>query len=499
MKVDAWLKMHEKDGINFDLLKTQLTVPNPLYLTRVRMGFKTKEYSVYGKCYDCNKEIHKTYQVHKDIPKTCIFCGSDMKYVINEVDMRKFDALYKEVGNELWIPRALVHRYASGNFTDNTTLGDREVDFKSLIQLGPNEFSEYNQTQFVEQFTEALKKQYGAIGQAHPGYGKTLMALEVIARLKRPAIILVHKEFFMSQWADRISTYYDISPDEIGFIQQDSFDFRGKKIAIAMVQSLLAREYPKSLFDYFGTICVDEVHRFAALEFRKAIVMFPARYRLGITATPKRADNLENVFFWHIGEIAVRGESQKLKPKIKVVKTNIEPTQMELRNFYDFRGKQNLNKVISYLITDGRRNRLIVALLKKALKSGRKIMVLSGRLDHLEVLKKMTDMEMVKDGIRYTTGYYIGGMTEEERTISATRDLIFATFQMAQEGLDIPDMDTLFLVTPRTDIEQAVGRILRVVAEKKEPTVVDFSDSIEICVNMLRKRVVAYRKLGYMY
>jgi superfamily II DNA or RNA helicase len=308
----------------------------------------------------------------------------------------------------------------------------------------------------------------------------------------------VHKEFLMNQWADRIMDCYDIKKSDIGFVQQNVCEFEDKKIVMIMIQSLLARDYPKSMFDYFGTLCIDECHRIAAQEFRKAIVLFPARYRLGVTATPRRADKMENVFFWHIGNIVTIGEERRLKPRVKVIKTNLDLTHRDLNNMYDFRGKQNLNKVITYLIENDKRNRIIVSLIKKALKTGRKMMILSGRLDHLERLKIMMDMEMVKDGLRYTSGYYIGGMSEEERTISATRQLIFATVQMAAEGLDIPDLDTLFLVTPKSDIEQAVGRILRTYDGKKEPVVVDFSDPIEICVNMLKKRVSFYRKMRYM-
>lgn len=500
MKLDSWLKLHEDDGIKFDLLKSRLTVPNPEYTSRVRMGFKTTELEVYGNCPSCNKNYRNRYQTYKDIPKQCMFCGASVKYIVDEVEMNRYDILYKEVGNELWVPRALVSKHWSNgaNIEDNTCLGDREVDFNSKIDLGPNDFTEDNQKEFVDKFVNKLIDGYGGIGQAPPGYGKTICSLEVIARLKRPAAILVHKEFLMNQWADRITSSYDIPKSDIGFVQQDACEFQDKKIVMIMIQSLLSRQYPKSMFDYFGTLCIDECHRIAAQEFRKAIVMFPARYRMGVTATPRRQDNMENVFFWHIGDIATVGEERKLKPKVKFIKTNLQPTDRDLRNMFDFRGKQNLNKVINYLIDHDGRNRIIVGLIKKAVKNGRKVMLLSGRLEHLERLKNIMDMEMVKDGIRCTSGYYIGGMSEEERTISATRQIIYATFQMAAEGLDIPELDTLFLVTPKSDIEQAVGRILRTFEGKKDPVVVDFSDSVEICIHMLRKRVNFYRQMGYM-
>jgi len=499
LKIDSWLKLAPEDGYDFSLLKSKLSVDNPEYLSRKKMGFKTTEIQADGKCPECGKEVHARYLSYKDVPKECKRCLSPVKYLVDEVEMRRKDPLYKEVGNELWVPRGLVHKYQSkADLEDCTILGTEEVDFKSKIQLGPNKYTAMDQNHFVNTLTETLQNGYGAIGQSQAGSGKTVMSLEVISRLKRPAAIIVHKEFLMNQWVERIRDFYDIPKEDIGFVQQDVCEYHNKKIVVIMIQSLLAREYAQSLFTHFGTVCIDEVHRIAASEFRKAIVMFPARYRFGVTATPRRQDNLENVFFWHIGDIAVVGEQQGLKPEIKVVKTNVSPTTMERNRFYDYRGKQNLNKVIDYLINHSQRNELIVNLLVKALKADRKILVLSGRLAHLEALKKLLELKMLKEGIRHTTGYYIGGMKEEERRISATRQCIFGTFAMAQEALDIQDLDSLFLTTPKSDIEQSTGRILRLMEGKKKPVVIDLSDEIEICVAMLKKRVNMYKSLGYL-
>ena len=135
----------------------------------------------------------------------------------------------------------------------------------------------------------------------------------------------------------------------------------------------------------------------------------------------------------------------------------------------------------------------------KALGAGRKVLVLSGRRGHLDDLARVVKLEMEKKEKRYTWGYYVGGMNDKERTIAATRQLILGTYQMAEEGLDIPGLDTLFLTTPKGNIEQAVGRILREVKEKKGPMVLDFvDDSLPMCPNLARKRMGLYRKLGYV-
>jgi len=182
-----------------------------------------------------------------------------------------------------------------------------------------------------------------------------------------------------------------------------------------------------------------------------------------------------------------------------MVRTNVVPSDLEMKRMRDFRGEITLSKVVNWLVTSERRNRLIVQLLLKALDAGRKVLVLSSRREHLNVLRHMLRTEVGKAGKQYSTGLYVGGMTDEERSVSATKDCIFGTYQMAAEGLDIPDLDTLFLTTPKGDIEQSVGRILRTVDGKKEPVVVDFVDmSIGLCVGLTNKRIKQYRELGYL-
>lgn len=455
MRVDRWLKLTKKDGLNLELLKSTLEVSNPDYLSRKKMGLSTN-------------------------------------------GLRRFDPVYVEIGEELWVPRAIVHKYDGRDIEDKTVSG-KDVDFKSKIELGPNENRKEDQEKWVSDLVGILQRRYGTVGQAEPGWGKTVAALEVIARLGKTTAVLVHKEFLMNQWIERIQDCYDIDESEIGFVQQDRCDYEGKKIVLIMIQSLLARDYSPDLFEYFGTVVVDEVHRMSAVEFRKVITMFPGRYRLGVTATPKRKDGLEDVFFWHIGSIGAIGSKRKIKPRVEIVKTNVNPSPRDWMNLMDFKRDVSLSKLTTYLAEHEERNQRIARLAYKALVARRKILILSGRRVQLEILHQLVKRQMLRHGKRFPMGYYVGGMTDKQRVISSTRPLILGTYQMAEEGLDIPDLDTLFLVTPKADIEQAVGRILREVDGKKEPLVVDFLDeSIGVCNGLHRKRLSQYKKLGYV-
>lgn len=326
----------------------------------------------------------------------------------------------------------------------------------------------------------------------------TVISLQLIAELKRTALIIVHKTFLVNQWKERILTFYDITEDEVGIVQQDRCEYKGKKIVIALVQSLLSREYPKEFYEYFGTVAIDECHRFGSETFRDAIVMFPARYRIGVTATPYRKDKQEIVFFSHIGEIACVGESRKMKPIIQFVKTPVVMDSRLSRKLRLNNKTVGLTNCINYLAKHEARNRKIAKLLIDASQAGRKILVLSGRREHLETLRYLTKIEARKRGVNVTVAFYVGGMSERELKIAENHQILLGTYAMAKEGLDIPSLDTLFLVTPISDIEQAVGRILRVYEGKKEPMVVDFIDNIGICQGLARKRAKEYRRLGYL-
>ena len=199
----------------------------------------------------------------------------------------------------------------------------------------------------------------------------------------------------------------------------------------------------------------------------------------------------------HIGEIAFVGSKRSLTAKIQYVNSNMVIPDSMRRGMLNWKKQYDMNKVTQYIVDCETRNRQIVKLLIDALKAGRKVMVLSSRREHLNVLHDMFAIETAKQHVRFTQGFYVGGMAEKDLRITATRHLILATFQMAQEGLDIPDLDTLFLTTPKGDVVQAVGRILRKHDGKKAPMVVDILDNdIPLCANLAKKRAKQYREMG---
>jgi len=419
--------------------------------------------------------------------------------------------LYEKVGVYYRFPRALVHKLRDRfPVVDRTVVGEA-VDMPVLVS--PRDY----QVGVLDTVETALRANYGTVMQAEAGWGKTIGSLILASKLGRKTLIMVHKEFLMTQWVERIlgteagrkklgvkakpkevlGPALGLDPDEVGIVQQDRVEWRGKKIVVAMVQSLAAREYEAEFYESFGLIITDETHRAAAPTFQKAITLFPAAKRLGVTATPKRKDGLEDIFFYHIGSISARGKVPRVTPRIQVVKMPVAPTPEEEKKMKRF-GKWDNVRVIDYITTHPSRNAKLVQLLLQAASKGRKILVLSERRAHLELLKEEFVTAAQAQEAPYSTDFYVGGMDLTARTRAEQMQVLFATWQMAEEGLDIASLDTLLMATPRTGIEQAVGRIQRIKEGKKTPVVVDPVDNhIPPLKKRYDKRDDEYRKLGW--
>ncbi len=141
----------------------------------------------------------------------------------------------------------------------------------------------------------------GGLLRAAPGWGKTVATCAIIAELQVPTLVIVHKEFLMNQWRDRIQEFLPYA--KIGFCQQESCDFKGNHVVLAMVHSLSGKKYPREFYTWPGLVVTDECHRIGAATWSVVPSQFPARWRLGITATPRRKDGADKVFFFQIGEV----------------------------------------------------------------------------------------------------------------------------------------------------------------------------------------------------
>lgn len=400
--------------------------------------------------------------------------------------------LFTEKDGKLYIPRnapvsisTLLH-----TIKDERSQG-HPINVESKIELRDDQ----------KPAVEAIMRAGDGILEAGTGKGKSVMACEVIARFGRTAIILVHKEFLMDQFTEHLKKWLGLTEDEIGYARGNpaNWTWKGKKVVIGMLQSIYTHidNLPEGFKEYFGLVISDECHRVSASTWSQVIQIFPAWKRLGLTATPKRADGLETIFHYHLGQIVYRLTGLNMKPTVHLVRTKV--LESELPNI-KIRGEINLSRLISRLAEHEERNKLILKVLLQAAKAGRKIIVLSDRRGHAEFLKESFDLSKKSIGLDVETRLYLGGMEKEVRQEAEENgDILFGTFQMAKEGLDIPELDTLFLVTPNSSkitVQQSIGRIARSKEGKKNPMVVDFVDvEIPICNALFNKRMKVYQSL----
>ena len=358
------------------------------------------------------------------------------------------------------------------------------------------------QERLVAESYKYLSNDMSHIMQAVTGKGKTIMATQLIHLIGRKALVIVHKEDLKIQWIQAFKKILNLKPHEIGIIQGDTCDVVGKKVCIAMVQSAAKLDrYPRSVWNTFGFMIVDETHIVAADTFSNVCWTVPAKLRLGVSATPERKDGKDIVLYAHIGPILVKSDSFNLVPRVLILKTNYQVPLVKRKIDGQYKmvplphSPGKISNVIKDMAKNRNRNLLITNFVQSSYRNGRSVVVLSEHLAHLETLMEYCIMYKVP---QKDMGYYVGGKArKKEREESKTKPVIFATYAMMSTGTDIPWLDTLVFATPRSDVRQSVGRILREYEDKKEPVVLDIADPCSsIITGYFNKRVEWYQEIG---
>ena len=322
------------------------------------------------------------------------------------------------------------------------------------------------------------------------GRGKTVIALKIIAALKKKTLVVVHKGFLLNQWIERISQF--LPQARVGRIQGQILDIENKDIVIGMLQSLSMKEYPDTLFSSFGLTIVDECHHISSEVFSRSLQKIITKYTLGLSATMQRKDGLTKVFKMFLGEIVYSEERDTTdKVLVKAVQFVSDNTDFNLM-CYDYRGNPAYSTMISKLCAFSPRSEFILQVLINELRimPAQQVMILAHNKNLLTYLHDAIAHRQIA-----TVGYYVGGMKEPDLKKSETCQVIIATYAMASEALDIKTLTTLILATPKTDIVQAVGRILRVKHER--PMVIDIIDSHDVFLSQWQKRRKYYAENSY--
>jgi superfamily II DNA or RNA helicase len=214
---------------------------------------------------------------------------------------------------------------------------------------------------------------------------------------------------------------------------------------------------------------VHNCHHLSSKTFSSIFFKVQTKYMLGLSATPERKDGLSKVIYWFLGPQIVNIKRTTDKPTIQFVVNDCSEYIPKLTR----QGMPNIPGMITELTKESARNELIIESVVENLKESRKILILSHRREHCEKLLFLLQQKNINAGL------YLGGMKTVNRNESTTKDVIIGTYQASGEGFDVPELDTLILATPKSDIEQAVGRILRQ-KNANDPLVIDIVDSFSV-------------------
>ena len=391
--------------------------------------------------------------------------------------------IYRESTNKIYIP---IY-YGIDNYGDTN---NRKLSHGNNINLNFNGNLYDYQINIINKYLNHVKNYGGGLLDVEPGKGKTVMGLNIISKLNVKTLIVVHKTFLLNQWKERINQF--LPNAKIGYIQGKIIDTDDKDIVIGMLQTLSTKKLDNIIVEQFGFTVYDECHHLSAEIFSRVMINICTKYTLGLSGTMTRKDGLTKVFKWFIGPV-VHKEKSDLTQEVLIKSIYFNDDENEDYNNVDtdYRGNPIYSKMISKLCDNDSRTDMIINILKYELKinTDQQIMILA----HNKILINKLYEEIFK--FEESVGLYIGGMKEFQLKCSENKKIIIGTYAMASEGLDIKTLTTLLMATPKTDVCQSVGRILR--SKHNTPLVIDIVDNHKIFKNQFNKRKKYYNKKKY--
>jgi superfamily II DNA or RNA helicase len=328
------------------------------------------------------------------------------------------------------------------------------------------------------------------------GRGKTFMALCIAVNIGKRFLIVVDKEFLANQWKGEIERY--VSGARVGMLQGPKCEVDPVKydITICMLQTICQRDFPADFFNDYGFTIFDECHHLGAQHFSRVMTKIQTQWQLGLSATPDRDDGLTKVFEYFLGPPVYQEKTREPDPTVEVEAfwyTDPDPAYTEPP--VNWRGEVVTARLLTQVVDCKRRtDRIVERLVQLASDPLRKILILSERRAHLEALHDDPNLE------RFTRGYYIGGMRQDILDRNAeTCQILFATYAMASEAMNIKALNAMIMASPRKKVEQSTGRILRIRPEHRQvaPLIIDVVDQHDMYQNQWYQRARYYRQCKY--
>ncbi len=312
------------------------------------------------------------------------------------------------------------------------------------------------------------------------------MSMALIARRQQPALLIVHTRELAHQAMARAVAVLGLDEAEIGLVGDGQCRV-GERLTVALVQTL-ARGIPSALLQV-GHVIVDEAHHIAAEQMAAVVSQFPAQYILGLTATPYRRDGLGRVIHFYLGPVQARIDKADLADRLimpRIIKrdTRVRPDG------------DSFTELVSELVVWPERNALIVEDVAQAVAAGRRCLVLSDRVGHVQELTRLLHERGIAAAALYgSLGKKARGQVVEDLGTGAL-DVAVATGSLVGEGFDCPRLDALFIATPvsfRGRVVQYLGRVSRTAPGKVDALVYDYTDDHPMLWASYRNRTGVYR------
>ena len=349
----------------------------------------------------------------------------------------------------------------------------------------------------------ALAPHDAGVLAATTAFGKTIVAIRMMAERGLNTLILVHRRLLMDQWIERLALFSDLPREAIGSIGGGRRKPKGL-VDVALIQSLVHKGEVDDLVGGYGHVIVDECHHISAASFELVARRVKARYVLGLSATVTRKDGHHPIIAMQCGPIRHR-----VDPRSEAARRPFDHVVRIRETSFTLRSEPNstpppIQEIFRAVTADESRNSLIFDDILHALEAGRSPVVITERTEHLEALASRLQ--------RFAKHVVVlrGGQSAKRRRDTASRlatiplaeeRVIVATGRYLGEGFDDPRLDTLFLTMPvawKGTLAQYAGRLHRLHDAKREVVIYDYVDkNVPVLARMAAKRRSGYQAIGY--
>ncbi len=388
----------------------------------------------------------------------------------------KYIKSFDENENHLILPRGLKERIV--DFFNENAVPFSFIDKRNFQKIETKKVT-FNLRPEQNDAIKEIKKSDFSICVAPPGFGKTLLGAKIFELRACSTLIVVNKNMLLNQWIERFVDYFGYEKKDIGYLGKGHNKLNGQ-IDVATMQSL---KNDPDVINNYSFVIVDECHHIPAITFEQIVKNFKGKYLLGLSATPNRKDELQPILYQQLGDISYEYKKKKTHTnKLKIIRTDFESKA------------DNYATIINELCIDESRNNLIIDAIKANIE--RKILVLTDRIEHINVLENLLE----KERIDFICVH--GSLNKKEQVenmnLVRSKSLIIATTSYFGEGIDFPHLNTIMFVTPISYYGRLVQYLGRIGRGSQECLAIDFLDSRNAMLNSAyKKRLEGYKQMHY--